>query len=184
MNMKLLKITRTNTEVRYEIEVKTETGVEIQKFEAHDAPLQKFDDALQALAAVSAKVLEVPAEWASGITVQTLDLSYTKAGTRSAQVFFTKALDATTCQHPLKTPTFQIEDGGKGEDSRRQCSPKHSEFVLDMIKQAVAYAGGKRQQMQLGFDEKKGDESAKERKRDAENGQAGLKLVTGTDAGE
>lgn len=179
MNMKLLKITRTDTEVRFVHEVKTETGFEERDHTAHEAPLKKFDDALKALGPVAAKVLELPATYADGITVQTLTLSYTKNGTRSAQIFFTKALDATSTQHPMKTPTFQVDDGGKDEDTRRQCTPSHAKAVQEMIDRAEDYANGKRQQMLLTF------------KEEAAKGKGKLEMLPGlqtapaaTDAGE
>lgn len=154
-DMKLLKVTRTDTEVRFAHEVKTETGVETRDHTAHEAPLKKFDDALADLAAVAAKMLELPADYADGISVHTLSLTYTKQGTRSAQILFTKGLDATSTQHPLKTPFFQIEDGKKDEGTKRQCPPGAAKAVENMIDRAVEYAKGKRQQMQLGLGDKK-----------------------------
>lgn len=150
MNMKMLKITRTKDLVRFRHEVTIDAGgLEERDVIAHEAPLKKFDDTMQALAAVVAKQLETGPDWAKGITVFSLGLSYTKHGTRSATIYFTKGLDATSTQHSLATPAFQIDDGAKGEDSRRQCPPTHAQLVIDMIKRAEDYANGKRQQMQL-----------------------------------
>lgn len=155
MNMKMLKITRTDSLVRFRHEVKTESGVEERDVTAHEAPLKKFDTALQALAAVAAKMLELPAEYAKGILVHSLGLTYTKKGTRSATIYFRKKLDATDTSHSMDTPAFQIDDGGDGEDTRRQCAPKHAALVEEMITAAENYANGKRQQMQLPLEDRK-----------------------------
>lgn len=160
MNMKMLKITRTKDAVRFKHEVTIDAGgIEERDVTAHEAPLKIFDDALQALAAVAAKVLECDPEWANSVTVHSLAISHTKHGTRSATIGFVKALDATSTQHSMATPAFQIEDCvNKSEATRRQVAPKHAEAVLEMIKRAEDYANGKRQQMQLPFqtdDEKK-----------------------------
>lgn len=167
--MKMISIACSEVDVVFNHEVKTKTGFEIQKIEAHDAPLEKFYDAMKGLAPVVASIMEVPSEWAAGITVNKLSISYTKNGTRSATIQFTKVLDRTTCQHPLKTPMFQIDDGGKGEDTRRQCTPKHAAAVEEMIKRAEDYANGKRSQMQLGLTSS--DKAAKDDKADAAAGQ-------------
>lgn len=154
MNMKLLKITRTDTLVRFVHEVKTETGIEDRDHTAHEAPLAEFDQALANLAPVAAKVLELPPDYAVGISVHTLSLTYTKQGTRTATLTFKKQLDSTLSMHPMATPAFQIDDGGTGEDTRRQCTPKHAAAIVRMIEAAEAYANGSRQQMQLGLKDK------------------------------
>lgn len=146
---KMLKIVRTDSLVRYRHEFKTENGVGEGDITEHDAPLKKFDDALQALSAVAAKVLECPPDWADGITVTSLAISYTKAGTRSATIGFKKSLDSTSTMHGMDTPAFQIDDAGDKEEGRRQCTPTHAKACIAMIERAEEYAAGDRQQMQL-----------------------------------
>jgi hypothetical protein len=146
---KILRLTRTDSLVRYRQEFKTDTGIEERDITSHDAPLKKLDDALQALAPVAAKVLELPPDYAKGIVVHSVGISYTKAGTRSAIIYFKKALDATSTNHGMDTPSFQIDDAGDGEEGRRQVVPKHAALVDELIDQAEDYADGKRQQVQL-----------------------------------
>lgn len=158
MNMKLTRITRTADLVRFVHEVQLEVGSkENRDITAHDAPLKKFDTALQALSAVAVKVLELPPEYENGIVVTGLGISYTKAGTRSATIYFKKQIDKLALLHPLVTPTFQIDDPGQGEDKsqKRQVLPKHAGLVEEMLDQAIKYASGDRQQMQLPLGGKK-----------------------------
>lgn len=165
MNMKLKKITRTDSLVRYRFEQtaektkandKNKPGETVESQGAkecditeHDAPVEKFDTCLQALGPVAAKVLEMSPDWARSVTVHTLTVSYTKKGTRSASIGFTKALDATSSNHGMDTPIFQIDDASPGEEGRRQVHQKHADTVIEMIKQAEAYIKGKRGQLTL-----------------------------------
>lgn len=163
MSMKLLRIMRTDSLVRYRHEVTGETtkansskkqgetedytGTEERDVIAHDAPLKKFDDCLQALRKVAAKVLECPPDWAETVVVKSLSISHTKNGTRSASIGFTKSIHSTSSLHGMATPFFRIDDDK--EEGRRQCAPTHADMVVDMIREAEKYANGKRQQMQL-----------------------------------
>lgn len=131
------------------------------KEKSHEAPLPAFDEALQRLSSVACNMLGVPAEWKKGITVIGLFLTYTESGVRTAVISFVKNLDATGSLHPLKTPAFQVDDGKKTEDGRRQCAKSHAEDVIDFIKQAQKYAEGERSQQLLDFEEE-GDEDEKD----------------------
>lgn len=158
MNMKLTKITRTRSLVRFVHEIQLESGsTENRDVTAHDAPLKSFDKALQALGDVAVKVMELPGEYVKGVVVHSLAISYTKAGTRSATIYFKKQIDKLALLHPMVTPTFQVDDPGEGEDKsqKRQVTPKHAALVEEMLDQAVKYANGDRQQMQLPLGGKK-----------------------------
>jgi len=159
---KMLKIVRTDSLVRYRHEFKTENGVGEGDITEHDQPLKKFDDALQALGPVAAKILECDPEWAKGIVVHSLAISYTKAGTRSATIGFKKSLDSTSTMHGMDTPAFQIDDAGDKEDGRRQCTPTHAKAVMTMIERAEEYAAGDRQQAQLPLASTKAEKIKKE----------------------
>lgn len=134
------------------------TSVEEHTITAHEAPLPAFDKAFRALSAVVAKVLECPPDWADGVTVTTLAITYTKTGIRTVVLGFFKSINATSSLHPLKTPAFQIDDGKTPDDGRKQCTPKHSELVDEAIKQAQRYAAGERSQQMLKFEDDKKDE--------------------------
>lgn len=161
MKMKLTKITRTSDLVRYVHEVQLGHGsTEDRDVTAYDVPLKKFDTALQALGPVAVKVMELDEAYVKGVVVTTLAISYTKAGTRSAMIYFKKQIDKLALLHPMVTPTFQIDDPGEGEDKsqKRQVLPKHAALVEEMLEQAIKYADGERQQMQLPLGGKKTDE--------------------------
>ncbi len=155
--MKMLKITRTADLVRFRHEVTLPIGTtEERDVTAHDAPKKKFDAALQALAEVAVKILELPLEYGKGITVVSLGISRTKHGTRSATIYFTKQIDKLELVHAMATPSFRIDDPAAGEDKelKRQVLPRHASLVEDMITQAEQYAEGDRLQMSLPLGEK------------------------------
>lgn len=171
---KLLKISRDESAVRFRHEVQGETlklpdpknpgktidhtSMEERTVVAHETPLKSFDEALQELTSVACSILELGVSYQKGIEVRALGISYTKHGTRSAQIFFRKYLDKTETWHPLATPVFQIDEPKSQETSKRQCSAPHAKLVADMIREANKYAAGKRQQTLLDFDGKaKGD---------------------------
>lgn len=181
MNMKLTKITRTSDLVRFVHEVQLGGGsTEDRDVTAYDAPLKKFDTALQALGAVAVKVMELDESYVKGVTVTSLAISYTKVGTRSATIYFKKQIDKLSILHPIASPTFQIDDPGEGEDKsqKRQVLPKHAALVEEMLEQAIKYADGERQQMQLPL----GGKKTTEPKGDEDKGQ--LKFPGGHAAGE
>ncbi len=128
------------------------TNTEEIDLTAHDAPLESFDKALQALAPVVAKVMNCDPDWTDKVEVISLAVTHTENGTRSAVVNFTKQLLAGTTVHPMKTPSFRIDDDKKTGE-KREVTPGHAERVVDMIKEAQKYVGGDRSQTVLGFEE-------------------------------
>lgn len=162
---KMLKVTRTPTFVRIIREVKVHDGSEKHDVTSHETPLKKFDDAMQDLCDVVANIMEVGYGYKTGMVIDSVSISHTKAGTRSVSIGFSKHIDAVESDHPMSTPVFQIDDAGKGEESagRRQCAKKHAEMVSDFLDRAEDYAKGKRQQQMLNFADPK-----PEKKKDGE----------------
>lgn len=159
--MKILSIKRTNSAVTIRHEVKgpvvkyldkgvehQHQGIEERRTIAHEIPLESFDKAFQALRSVAANILEVGADYSEGMVVHTMSLSYTKNGTRSVAIGFTKRLSVNGGDHSLDTPFFQIDDAV--EDGRRECTAKQADHIEKVIEETVRYANGERQQMQLG----------------------------------
>lgn len=136
-------------------ETKTKTVTSSSEFEetAHEAPLPAFDEALQALADAVVNVMELGQGYKKGLTVTGIALSYTNSNVRTAVISFVKEFNATSSSHPMKTQAFQIDDGKKADDGRRQCAKKHAEAIVDFIKQAQRYAAGERSQQLLKFEE-------------------------------
>ena len=157
--MKILKVIRDENCVQFRHEVQGHQATEERDHICHEAPLKEFDDALQGLADAVVNVLEVGQPYKKGITVIALSLSYTKKGTRSAAITFTKELEATGAAHRLTTPLFQFDDAAEGEDnkSRRQCTKRHAEQIQTVIECTEQYANGERQQRLLPLNE---DDSA------------------------
>lgn len=171
--LKILKITRTDSfvQIRHEVTgytvktnapgaaggVKEATGTEERDITAHEAPMKSFDKALQALTDVVANILETGEEWKKGIVIKTVAFSYTKKGTRSAAIFFTRDLDATETAHRMSTPFFQIDDAAEGEEGRRQCAKEHAKAIAKVISEAEKYADGERDQRMLPLDDGKSE---------------------------
>ncbi len=131
---------------------------------AHEAPLPAFDAALQALADVIVNILGVGQAWKKGISVVSLHLTYTESNVRTAVIGFVKQIDATSGLHPMKTPAFQIDDGKKSDDGRRQCAKKHADAVIEFIKEAQRYAAGERSQQLLKFEDDGAEEEGEDDK--------------------
>lgn len=156
--MKILKVTRDDSSVQFRHEVQGHKAVEERDHTCHEAPLKAFDNALQALADVAVNILELGQGYKKGIVIIALALSYTKKGTRSASIVFSKELDATGSNHRMTTPVFQFDDSAEGEDGqRRQCSKKHAEMIDVMVRETENYANGERQQRLLPLDDGKSE---------------------------
>lgn len=156
--MKVTKVIREESAVEFHHEVQGHQATEERKIRAHEAPLKTFDKCLQGLADVVCNILELGTGYAKGIVVLAVSFSYTKKGTRSAAIVFSKELDATGGAHRMTTPLFQFDDAAEGEDGqRRQCSNKHAELLNQMIVETEAYANGERQQRLLPLDDGKSE---------------------------
>jgi hypothetical protein len=149
--MKILKVIRDDSFVQFRHEVSGHDSVEDRDIIAHEAPLKSFDICLQALAAVACAMLQLPPDYAIGMTVRTLTVSHTKRGTRSVVIKVIKALDTTRRNHPITTPQFKIDDGAEGEEGSMECEQSHAEMVDAMIYEVEQYANGDRQQALLPF---------------------------------
>jgi hypothetical protein len=156
--MKVTKVIREESAVEFHHEVQGHKAVEERKIRAHEAPLASFDKTLQALSDVAVNILELGTGYAKGISVLSVSFSYTKKGTRSAAIVFSKELDATGSSHRMTTPLFQFDDAAEGEDGqRRQCTKKHAELLHQMIVETENYANGERQQRVLPLDDGKSE---------------------------
>lgn len=156
--MKVTKVIREESAVEFHHEVQGHQAVEERKIRAHEAPLKKFDTILQSLADVVVNILELGQAYRKGIIILAVSFSYTKKGTRSASIVFSKELDATGGAHRMTTPVFQFDDAAEGEDGqRRQCSKKHAELLNEMVEETEKYANGERQQRLLPLDDGKSE---------------------------
>jgi len=153
--MKLLRIIRDESFVRFIREVTITKGTEKQDITAHEAPLPSFDKAMQALKEVVVNILDIGNEYKHSMTITAMTISHTKHGTRSVSINFLKTLTATEANHRLNTPMFQIDDSSEGEEGRKQCAKKHGELVAKFIEEAEAYASGERAQQMLPLDDGK-----------------------------
>jgi hypothetical protein len=156
--MKVTKVIREESAVEFHHEVQGHQAIEERKIRAHEAPLKTFDKCLQGLADVAVNIMELGTGYAKGIIVLAVSFSYTKKGTRSASIVFSKELDATGGAHRMATPMFQFDDAAEGEDGqRRQCTKKHAELLDQMVTETENYANGERQQRLLPLDDGKSE---------------------------
>jgi hypothetical protein len=163
--MKLLKITREDSFVQIRFEAKgpaitannpekpgeTSTFQSTQDSEvtAYEAPLKSFDKALQALADVVVKVLEMDRAWRQGLKIRSVTISHAKHGTRSVAITFLKDLDATGLPHRMTTPSFRIDDSDEG---RAHVAKPHAAMVVKVFEEARKYVQGERQQLTLSIE--------------------------------
>lgn len=171
--LKIVKITRADAfvQIKHEVTgytvktnspgqpggVKESAGTELRDITAHEAPMKTFDKAMQALTDVVVSILETGQEWKKGIVIKTVAFSYTKKGTRSAAIFFSRDLDATDTAHRMATPFFQVDDAADGEEGRMQCAKEHSKAIKKLITEAEKYADGERDQRMLPLDDGKSE---------------------------
>lgn len=160
--------------VKFKIETQGHKALEEREVTAHEAPLASFDEALEGLRTVARSIVEL--KDSKLITVYRMDISYTKHGTKSAQLYFVRVLQATEAKHPLKTPVFQFEDPAEGEQGKRQCTKAEAKAIELMLTEAERYINGERQQMLLPIDAATGESAPEDGdKQDPD-------LLTGTEA--
>lgn len=158
--MKLLRITRDAKKVKFTIETQGHLAVKEMTETCHEAPLESFDTALQALAPIASEWAELRND--STVEVHTLALDYTKHGTRSVRLFFTRELSVTGKKYKLKAPPVQIDEPATDEKTAKQADKADVKAVQAMIDEAIKYIEGERQQMILGMDEGEKEEQESE----------------------
>lgn len=140
--MKLQRIIRDEAFVKHRHV--DDTGLiarEQREITSHEAPLPSFEEALTALGPIAAKILECGTDYTQNMQPRALSIKYSKRGTRSAQIEFSKVLSATDGNHRLKTPFFQIDDAQESEQGRMECTKKQKEVIETFIAEAVKYIG-------------------------------------------
>lgn len=148
--MKLLRIIRDEEFVKYRHV--TDSGVlarEEREITCHEAPMTAFEEALANLGPVAANILGLGKDYTEGMTVRSLAIKYTKHGSRSVEIGFSKILSATDGNHRMKTPFFYIDEPSDSEQFHRECSPKQVEVIEAFIEEAEKYINGERQQRLL-----------------------------------
>ena len=151
--MKITKFHRAASVIKFSVENPTDQGEETVSKECPEAPFKECDDALQGLIDVIISVMELPLHWAGKPDARTVlvtgfDISYTKAGTRSIKVYFTKAYRCGKTEK-LKTPLVQIDDPQEGETEESALAIGERVVCNAALEQATLYIGGHRQDMNV-----------------------------------
>lgn len=120
---------------------------------AHEQPLPELPSAFGALPPVFCEIMELPAEYATGLSITGITISHTKQGTRSVKLHAKKQLETRTdFLHPISSPMIQIDKPAEGESGDVQLKDKKKLNALNKaIKEAERYADGKRSQKLLDF---------------------------------
>lgn len=147
--MKLLKIQREKDYIRYKVEQKGHMANEEKEITSHEAPLDSFDEAMEHLADAAMEMMELPPSWLGYMDVKWMELTYSKSGTRQAQIGFSKYYIRVEASKTEKTPKFYIEDGQGEEEHKREAPDKVVELVINMIYEAEKYINGERKQQLL-----------------------------------
>lgn len=129
--------------------VKGHKASEVREVTCYEAPLESFDEALDQLKSAVLKMCELPESWRESITIKWMGITYTKQGTRQAQIGFSKHWAKTHNDNSLKTPEFFIEDGTGSEDFKKEAPDSVVTLVLNMVHEAERYVNNERQQLLL-----------------------------------
>lgn len=165
--MNLTKFVWKSNCIDYKIEQPTEQGEETTEKTCPEAPTPECDAARAKLVDVIASACELPLHWLGQVrkdkdgageiiegteTVKPYGVlfSHTKAGTRSAQVLFTKRF-RTGKVEKYKTPLVQFDEPSDGETEECGFHEDERATLNSMYEHAVAYVGGVRQQMTMKF---------------------------------
>ena len=122
-----------------------EQGEEERSVTSPQAPLDDLENAMQCLKDVVCSVMELPLHWMESVMIRGIKVSYTKSGTRSVQVNYTKALRCGKVES-YKTPLFQIDPPDEAETEQRACTTEEAISVCAAIDAAEAYVHGDRKQ--------------------------------------
>lgn len=160
--MELNKFSIAPKAIKFAIVLNPETtdenvATEERSVTAHEEPLPSLLKAFGALPPVFCEILELPAEYATGLSIYGFTISYTKQGTRSIKLRAKKQLESRSeFLHPLDAPMIQIDKPADGESGEVQIKDaKLLKLVIKAIQEAEKYANGERSQAILGFDQAK-----------------------------
>lgn len=154
--MTLKKIIRNKKFILYKVESQGHQALEDKEVTAHEAPLASFETAFDALGGVAASVCEMRDD--SRVRVHRVDVTQTKRGTRSVQLYFTRTLAVTGQPHPLKTPVVQLDTPAEGESGRREVTEEEALAINTLVEETMRYIKGERQQLLLPLDKSDGGE--------------------------
>ncbi len=150
--MRIKKFVRGDTVIRYVLEG-TDDGEPQEKSEKQwHPPNPALDAALQSLAKAVCSWMEVTAKlWGSIMTVTGVTLKRTSAGTRSASITFSLALDKQGGDRSTyHTPYVRIDPPQDGEDDKPLADQKEIDLLEAALKAAQDYIDGNWQPGRLG----------------------------------
>lgn len=162
--MSLRKFVWKSNCIEYTIEEPTEQGEEVTTKSCPEAPMQGCEDARHALLDIVASAMEVPLHWLGVVrksdghiepgteTVKPYGIvfSETKAGTRSAQVLYTKRFRSGKVEK-YKTSLLQYDEPAEGETEKCAFTARECATLNAMHSAAIMYIGGARQPCTLKF---------------------------------
>ena len=126
------------------------------KITAKEEPLESLSKAWDGLKKVFISILELPDDYVDGLTVTTMSIRRTKAGTRSVTMEATKQLECRqSFLHTITTPCVQIEPSADGESGAVEIETKLALAVMKAIHESERYMEGERSQQLLDFDKAK-----------------------------
>lgn len=158
--MQLNSISVTTKAVTMKTEANKETDdindLIAQTVVAKEEPLPSFKKAWEKLPEAFCAIMELPKDYATGLTVTKLSVSRTKLGTRSVVLSATKQLEVRSeFLHTISAPSVQVDKAADGESGAVQVEKKVADLITKAIHEAERYMGGERSQTLLNFDEAK-----------------------------
>lgn len=155
--MRLCSLELDKKHVIFEYAVNCDTEAESKKGEeCPEAPLPELNEAFNSMAPIVCRIFGWQKEYAVGISVYRLAMSYTKHGTRSVVLKFTKSIESTGGE-PFKmaTPSVRIDPPSDGENGKQEVTESDREAIKALIFECERYIGGDRSQQLLNFKEAK-----------------------------
>lgn len=126
------------------------------KITAKEEPLESLSKAWDELKQVFTSILELPDNYVDGLSITTLSIRRTKAGTRSVMMEAAKQLECRqSFLHTLTTPCVQIEPSADGESGAVEIEKNLAAAVMKAIHESERYMEGERSQQLLDFDKAK-----------------------------
>jgi hypothetical protein len=156
MDLKSLSIGRKA--IVFEVTVNPNPDSEIvstedRKVTAHEAPLDGLVKAFAALAPVWCEIMDVPADYTTGLSITKLTVIRTKGGTRSVAIRAKKELEVRRDYlHVIDSPFVQIDKPADGESGEVQIESKFVKLVCKAVQEAEKYARGERSQALLNLE--------------------------------
>lgn len=148
--MNILKVTRLEAKIVTSIQTDGQKAEREIEETSKEAPKPEFDQSLQSLNLAIEEIMEVPINWTKECEIESVSVSYTEAGTRSAIIKFERPFASVGKKSKAySTPQFRFDNPQGNEKGSRECSEVCAGRIATFLNEATAYINGDRLQQLL-----------------------------------